>query len=178
MVRQIGGRCRHQVQRLERTPVQQPATRYARLGIDDLARFLMGKAIDRIGMGQGQGAVRFLQQLFAQQVIQGVDGVQFVKPGNLAEVAKGGLLAENGNGRRDRPRRVADASQPALDDFLDALHNPGTGALCGKLRPVDLPCGGSPVVVKQAICHKGFERFRHEERLPIGFGKEPITHLG
>ena len=115
------------------------AARGACLGIDNLAHFLMRKAVDRIVMRQGQGTVCFLQQLFAQQLIQGFDGLHFLQPGDVAEMIKGGLLRQDGSRRQQLLRLRWYPRQPTLNNLLHPMQNPAVRPSFTKLRPINVP---------------------------------------
>src|SRR5579885_83201 len=177
MERQDRGRGPRRLPHVHGTAMKDGAPRPTRFSRDHLTDLRVGEHVAPSSQVLSL-ALRLVQQMALQHLVQSRKSVLFCEIGHLAQVLKGDSLAQNGSCHQQRKGVRRKSIKSGADDFAHTgweeptyhhlmLHN-----CCKVNRPSSLFvwAGGERATLEQDL-----ERFHQIERLPLGFRKKPLA---
>src|SRR6266404_1374587 len=176
MVCQYRRRCSSRLQRFQRTAMKDGAPRLTCLSVDHRTYLRMREHVAPISHAPSL-ALRLVQQVAMQHLVQGRESVIFCEIGHLAQVFKGDSLAEDGSCHQQRKGIRRKSIEPGADDFAHTGREEPTyhHLMLHGCHKVNSP---SSIFVRargeRATLEQDLERFHQIERLSLCFSKEPL----
>ena len=176
MVGQDRGRCRRRLQHLHSTAMKDGAPRLTRFSVDHRTDLRVREYVAPSSHAPAL-ALRLVQQVAMQHLVQGRESVIFCEIGHLTQVLKGDSLAEDGSCHQQRKGVGRKPIEPGADDFAHTGREEPTHhhlMLHGR-RKVNRPssifvrAGGERTTLEQDL-----EGFHQIEGLSLCFSKQPL----
>src|SRR5579884_665844 len=176
MVCQYSSRCSRRLQHFQRTAVKDGAPRLTCLTIDHCTDLRVRKDVAPISHWPTL-ALRLMQQVAMQHLVQGRESVLFCEIGHPAQAFKGDSLAKDGSCHQQRKGVRRKSIQARADNFAhtgreESTHHHLMLHSCRKVnRPstIFVRAGGKCAALEQDL-----ERFHQIEGVSFCFSKEPL----
>src|SRR5581483_2494029 len=177
MERQDRGRGLRRLQHVHGTAMKDGAPRLTRFSVDHRTDLRVCEQVAPISYVLSL-ALRLVQQMALQHLVQSRKPIMFGEIGHLTQVLKGDSLTQDGSCHQQRKGVRRKSIKPGADDFAHTGWEEPTyhHLMLHGCRKVNRPsslfvwAGGERATFKQDL-----ERFHQIERLPLGFRKKPLA---